>query len=144
MRLSLSSACIGLLLFLFTTSAIPLSLKKNLAIELLFQENESTLTEAEMAKLLLIVERVRKEDWCPLEAIVLNGYSSPAEGTPVQAQALSSERVEHVVNLLHSFGLPKRSTIGSGWGANKPLGMAATPPSSRVEIEFVGMFEYSH
>jgi outer membrane protein OmpA-like peptidoglycan-associated protein len=121
---------------------MPLSLKKTLAVNLLFQENESTLTETEKAKLLLTIERVRKEDWCPLETVVLIGYSSPTEGTPEQAQVLSSERVENVISLLHSFGLPKRSTYGQGMGANKPHGMENTPPSSRVEVEFIGMGGY--
>lgn len=142
MRHLLFSACIGLL-FLFSAPAIPHSNKTWLGADLIFQENESTLTEAQKAKLLQLVEQVRKEKWCPLEAVVLIGYSSPTEGTPTQAQALSSARTEHIANLLHSFGIPKRSIFSEGRGANRPRGPADSPPSSRVEIEFVGMNRYT-
>lgn len=121
-----------------TSPALSLSLKKTAVIEVVFEEQKDELSESERDRVRQIVDRVRSENWCPLESVIVVGHASPKEGTPDQAFALSSERVENVVGLLHSFGVPKRSTYAEAKGVDHRRNMEP-PPTPRVDIEFVGM-----
>jgi len=121
--------------------ALSLSLNRSASIEVTFEEQKDELSESERDRIRQIVEQVRAEDWCPLERVIVVGHASPTEGTPDQAFALSSERIENVIGVLQSFGVPKRSTYGEAKGIDHRQNMEA-PPTARVEIEFVGMTQH--
>jgi hypothetical protein len=120
---------------------LSLSVNETVVTEIQFDDRSITVSEREKERLRLFVEQVRSGDWCPLDRVVVVGHANPSEGTPKEALGLSSERVESVIALLHTFGVPRRSTYGEGKGTDFRNGIEP-PPSARVEIEFLGMLPY--
>lgn len=118
---------------------MPHSLRTSRGLDLRFDENSVSLSASEKDGLVRFVQRLRAENWCPLEGVFLAGYASDSEGTPGQTQQRSLDRANGVAQVLHLLGIPARIVLAEGKGATSPAGFEHVLPSPRVEVEFFGM-----
>lgn len=132
------TALIGLFCWVTSLPAWGLSLKTTGAVTLNFAAQSADLQEDEKQKIIESLKWIQKNDWCPIERIIVYGYAAPTEGNDQTIMQIAAERVETVLHVLHAAGIPRRTTVGETQGSHNLEDLTASP---RVEIEFIGLHQ---
>src|SRR5258706_8827122 len=73
-----------------------------------FPHGSFTLSKRQRDQVIELLERVRRDEWCPLQAVLVFGHADPQEGDAKKTQLLSERRADSVKSILTKYGLPNR------------------------------------
>ena len=109
--------------------------KSSLALTVSFGPGSTSLATKDGEAVVGAIDRIRAEDWCTFEVVIVVGHADAAEGVAAAVQALSLARAESVAEVLRKQGIPANKIYVEGKGSSRPM---EGRPSARAEIEAVG------
>lgn len=109
-----------------------------LSLTIQFERAGVALPEMERMRIAGLLDRVRREDWCPLRAIFVAGHADVGEGTSDVVLELARARAQYAKVLLVRYGSPTQLIFAEARGMRQPVVEQPSIFNARIELMFIG------